>query len=248
MAETPPPDNPPGGSHIWFLRKVPIFEELTESLYLSADERAKQIEFRRGDVLTPETKPMRQIFVVLEGQVKLRSFAESGKEQIIDVLGPGDVYGPIDRVIDRHAKAGGSPAGALATEAVALSHGSALGFDVAYFQHLVQQRPMVALNLSRFLGARQRRLEIRLRRLLFRSSLGKVAGLLCELAERYGEELPDGGRRITIRLRHQEMASLIGTKRETVSECLADLEYRELLRIKSGIIEIPDVEALDQIN
>lgn len=235
------------GSFIWFLRKVPIFEELTESLYLSADARAKQIAFRRGDVLTPETQPLKQIFVVVEGQVKLRSFAESGKEQIIDILGPGDVYGPIERVTNPATRKDAS-VGSLATEAVALSQGHALGFDVQYFQHLVQQRPTVALNLSRFLGARQRRLEIRLRRLLFRSSLGKVAGLLCELAERYGEKTPEGHHKIDFRLRHQEMASIVGTKRETVSESLAELEYRELIRAKSGVITIFNVEALDQIN
>lgn len=245
-----PADNPTpeqaAESRIWFMRKVPLFEEQTESFYQSADLRAKHEKFRRGDVLSLDYKANKNIYILVDGQVKLRSVTENGKEIIIDLLGAGDAFGPIERVVGLEVPNMAPAEGSIATEAVALSEGSALKFSLEYFQDIVQRRPTVVFNLSRLLGTRQRRLEIRLRRLLYRTSLGKVAGLLSELAERYGKQEKDGIV-ITFRLRHHEMASIIGSKRETVTECLADLEYRELISTARNEITVLKLEELDRI-
>jgi CRP/FNR family transcriptional regulator len=102
------------------------------------------------------------------------------------------------------------------------------------------------VSLARFLGLRQRYLEIRLTRLLYRSSLGKLAGLLCELAERYGET--QGSHiALTMRLTHQDLASIIGTKRDTVSRGLAELELQELIRYERNKIVLLNPKKLDEI-
>ncbi len=240
------------GSYIWFMREIPIFREQTESFYHSADLRARLLEFKRGDPVDVRRSASGNIYIVVEGQIKLRSLTENGKEIIIDVLGSGDAFGPIDRAVRIGNEDSGtiseSTIGETASEAVALSEGSVLKFPLDYFKDLIQRRPTVVFNLTRVLGTRQRRLEIRLRRLLFRTSLGKVAGLLTELAERYGEPDPDsGGILISFRLRHQEMASIIGTKRETVSESLAELELRELIVSSRSKLVVLKPEELDRI-
>ncbi len=234
------------------MREIPIFREQTESFYHSADQRARLVEFKRGDPIDIRRGSSGGIFIVIEGQIKLRSLTENGKEIIIDVLSSGDAFGPIERAVRIGNEESGvisdTPLTETATEAVALSEGSALKFTLEYFKDLIQRRPNVVFNLTRVLGTRQRRLEIRLRRLLYRTSLGKVAGLLGELSERYGEADPDGeGILITFRLRHQEMASIIGTKRETVSECLAELELRELIKSSRSKLVVLKPEELDKI-
>lgn len=240
-----------GGSHIWFMREIPIFREQTESFYNSADASARVASFKRGDTIDVQRSGNTgSIFIIVDGQIKLRSLTENGKEIIIDVLGSGDAFGPIEHAVGLAEGEVQRPSlmDDMATEAVALSEGSALRFPLDYFQDLIQRRPTVVFNLTRVLGTRQRRLEIRLRRLLYRSSLGKVAGLLTELAERYGEPDPEsGGTSITFRLRHQEMASIIGTKRETVSECLAELELRELIVSSRSKLIVLKAEELDRI-
>jgi CRP/FNR family transcriptional regulator len=76
--------------------------------------------------------------------------------------------------------------------------------------------------------------------------LGKLAGLLCELAERYGEK-KGTSIHLTMRLTHQDLASIIGTKRDTVSRGLADLELRELIRYQRNEIVLLDPAKLDEI-
>jgi CRP-like cAMP-binding protein len=138
-----------------------------------------------------------------------------------------------------------SPDG-LATEAVAMSAVVVHRFTLPEFRHLVERRPSVMLSVSRLLGLKQQQILIRLNRLLFRTSLGKVAGLLAELSERYGSETPTG-RVLSFRLTHQEMASMIGVKRETVSECLAILECEGIIATRQRQITICRPAALDAI-
>lgn len=232
---------------VWFLRTTSLFADQTDSILSWAGEEARTRSFQRGDVLRLAEGARHFIHVVVEGQIKLRTLTESGKEQILDVAGPGDTIGHLQRVVGMGGTKFGGELDALASEAVALSNGSSMAFEVEEFRRLVERRPMVVLNVSRILGLKQQQLQIRLTRLLYRSALGKVAGLLSELAERYGEPASDGALTITIRLTHQEMASLIGVKRETVSECLAELELQEFIRTRRSHVTVLKPAELDRI-
>ncbi|MEQ8819913.1 MAG: Crp/Fnr family transcriptional regulator [Sumerlaeia bacterium] len=236
-------------SHLWFLKSTELFSEMSETLVGSAGRLLEEMEFKKGDVLHLIEDGARFIYIVSEGQVKLRSVSEAGKERILDVAGPGDVFGPLDRLlpISPASPAASLSESGLAKEAVACSGGCALRFELAEFQSLVARRPAVVVNIYRLLGIKQRRLEIRLSRLLFRSSLGKVAGLLAELAERYGEKNSGGEVELDFRITHQEIASMIGVKRETVSECLAALELDEFIRTKNRRIVVLKTEELDEV-
>ena len=95
-------------------------------------------------------------------------------------------------------------------------------------------------------GLRRQRLEIRLKHILYRSTLGKVAGLLGELAEGHGKPV-EVGTEIGVRLRHHEMASIIGCRRASVSEALAELEYRGLIQAHRSRLVILKAEELEAI-
>jgi len=232
---------------IWFLKTTALFADQTDSILSWAGEEARTRTFQRNDVVRLFEGGRHFIHVIVEGQIKLRTLTESGKEQILDVAGPGDTIGHLQRVVDKRAGFGGGELDSLASEAIALCSGSSMAFEVEEFRRLVERRPLVVLNLSRILGLMQQQLQIRLSRLLYRSALGKVAGLLSELAERYGEGEAGGAVSISIRLTHQEMASLIGVKRETVSECLAMLELQEVIRTRRSHITVLKVAELDRI-
>lgn len=232
-------------SPLWFIKSSTLFEETTDSIANSVARMAVFQDFDRNDLLNPAEDADRCIFMLMEGQVKLRLFIESGKEIITDVAGPGDCFGPLAEVLPGSSPLGGS-IGEFAHEAVAMSSGSALRISLDEFRKLVERRPTVVVNLTRMLGIQQRRLEFRLARLLYRSSLGKVAGLVSELGERYGVA-EDGHVSVGIRLTQQEMASIIGAKRETVTDALAELELRGFIRANRRGLTILDREALDRI-
>lgn len=232
---------------LWFLKTSGLFNEAGEQTLNSVIERTRSVEFARGEALEPSAVTNPSIYLLREGQVKLRSTTEAGKEIITDIAGPGDVIGPLSETI--HRKSNGDSLTSrqgLVSEAIAMSQGSAEKLSITEFSQIVDRHPSVVIGVSRLLGIKQQRMTIRLNRLLYRSSLGKLAGLLAELAERYGDPAANG-LQINIRLTHQDMASMIGVKRETVSEGMAELEYQEIIEVERRRITVCKLEKLDEI-
>jgi CRP/FNR family cyclic AMP-dependent transcriptional regulator len=85
-----------------------------------------------------------------------------------------------------------------------------------------------AFGVTKLVGLRRQRIERRLKSLLFRSVRQRLADLLIELAERYGVS-KDGGTEIQLRLSHQELASAIGSTRESVTLVLGELAIEGLV-------------------
>ena len=85
------------------------------------------------------------------------------------------------------------------------------------------------MSLTRLYGLRLRRIERRLKSLLFRSSRDRLVHLLLELAEKYGQQHTNG-LLLNIKISHQDMASAIGATRETVTITLGELQNEGLIR------------------
>ena len=108
---------------------------------------------------------------------------------------------------------------------------------------LMGQRSDVALHVTQLLGLRRRRIEARLRNILFRSTRERTAALLLELLESHGRQ-GEGGWEIRLRLSHQELANLIGATRETVTLTLGQLQKEGLVRIRWRQIAVLDRDRL----
>ena len=67
--------------------------------------------------------------------------------------------------------------------------------------------------------------------------------MLLELAEDYGRRTP-GGLELAIRLSHQDLASVIGSTRETVTLVLGKLQVEGLLRLQRRRITLTDATRL----
>lgn len=95
------------------------------------------------------------------------------------------------------------------------------------------------------IGWRRRRIERRLKGLLFRSNRKRLIHLLLELAEDYGRGVPEGVL-ITLGLSHQELAAVIGATRETVTVLLGELQLEGFLSVKRRKLVVKALERLAQ--
>jgi CRP-like cAMP-binding protein len=209
------------------------------SLQPGVSESPQRIRFDVGDRL-PFGPQHKKILALTAGRVRLCLVNDAGKLVTLDILSPGEMLGPIANL---HAPMSGAWTEEATNEATALEAGEALVYPVEVFQHLLDRNHELMVNFCAQMDSRRRRIEARLIRIVFKSSTGKVAGLLAELAERFGE-FEAQVIRIPLRLTHKDLGSFIGVKRETVSLAMADLEYRELINTKGGFIQILDAEKL----
>ena len=116
----------------------------------------------------------------------------------------------------------------------------------AELQQLMETHADVALGVTKLMGLRRQRIERRLKSLLFRSNRERLVHLLLELADKYGRRGPEGVE-LSIKLSHQELASIIGSTRETVTVVLGELQNEGRVIIRRRQIVLTQMDELGRM-
>lgn len=196
-------------------------------------EPTDPLELARGEYLYLPGDPARSVFLLREGSVRLARLLDSGGELNLDVAGPGEVVGE-DAVLV------GGPRRVLAQ---ALEPLRASPLPASVVEAAARRDPEVALALARITSERARRLEARATLNAFGGCPRRLAGVLLEMADRFGEDEEDG-RRIVVRLTHEDLARFVGAARETVTPLLVALRRRGVIDYDRRRIVIRDRRAL----
>ena len=220
---------------LWYLKQCDLFRRLTPEELTRLEPRCRSRTFKRGEPIYLPTDFASAALVLAEGRVKIGSVTEEGKQAILAFIEPGELFGEL-AVLD------GGPRDEFA-EAAEKSTVVLIPADA--LNELVAANSQVALGVTKLIGLRRRRIEQRLKSLLFRSNRQRLVSLLLELAEQYGEKTPEGVR-LTIKLSHQDLASVIGSTRETVTVVLGELQSEGLVSIGRRKILLANPERLQQ--
>jgi CRP/FNR family transcriptional regulator, cyclic AMP receptor protein len=220
-------------SNLWHLKQCNLFETLTPEEAERLERRAMMRRFRKGGMIYFPDEPGQSVLVLASGRVKIKGLTPDGKELIFAFIDEGELFGELALVDD-------APRGEFA-EAVEDSEVLSIPRDELF--RLMEARPGLALSITKLLGLRRKRIETRLKNVMFRSNRQRVIGVLLELLDSHGERL-DQTWQLRIRLSHQELASLIGSTRETVTIVLGQLQYEGFIRVKRRCITVLDRERM----
>jgi len=187
----------------------------------------------RGDILFREGDRGDRLYVIGEGKIKLGRTSVDGRENLLAVLGPGEMFGELS-LFDPGART------ATAT-AVAETQLIALGHDD--LNEFLSGRPAVAATLLAALARRLRRTNEALADLVFTDVPGRVAKALLDLSSRFGRPAEDGVL-VPHDLTQEELAQLVGASRETVNKALADFVTRGWIKLEARAVVLVDVERL----
>ena len=224
----------PKARHAGALKKVPIFEDLSESELGFLAERAVPHQFEGGTVIFSEGGPCQGLYVVESGAVKIFRTSASGREQVLAIEVPGHSLAELP-LFD----GGDYPASAMAMGETTL-----LFVGKKDFHALCRQHPEVALKVLKVVGARFRKLVGIIDELSFTTVRHRLAVLLLDLARRRGKQTARGTE-FTLRGSNQELASHIGTVRELVSRNLSRFQAEGLVKLEGKNVIIPDLAALE---
>ena len=187
----------------------------------------------KGEVLFAEGEPGDRMYVIVEGKVKLGQTSVDGRESLLAVLGPAEMFGELS-LFDP---------GTRTSTATALTDAIVLGLGNDQLRPWLAGRPEVAAALLQALARRLRRTNEAMADLVFSDVPGRVAKALMELGEKFGTITPDG-LMVTHDMTQEELAQLVGASRETVNKALADFAQRGWIRLVSRQVLILDVERL----
>ena len=214
---------------VW--KKAPLFAGLDDEAATALSDAMGTVRLNKGEVLFREGEAEDRLYVVISGKVKLGRSGSAGRENLLAVLGPGQMFGELS-LFDP---------GPRSTTATAVTPCELRTLEHDELMRWLTGRPEVARGLLGQLAARLRRANDVVADLVFSDVPGRVAKQLLELSQRFGEQRDDG-----IRVHHdltqEELAQLVGASRETVNKALADFAARGWIRLEPRSVTILDVE------
>ena len=192
-------------------------------------------DYTRGETVFSEGEQGDTLYIVLSGKVKVGRRAADGRENMLSVMGPSDMFGELSLF---------DPGPRTATATV-LTDARLASLAHSSLRPWISDRPEIAEQLLRVLARRLRRTNDALADLIFTDVPGRVAKALLGLAERFGTQEADGVR-VHHDLTQEELAQLVGASRETVNKALADFASRGWMRVDSRAVTILDAERLSR--
>lgn len=217
------------------LQKTPLFSALDEEAALALQKCMVPQSIKRGNTLFHEGDAGDRLYVVTEGKIKLSHASGDGRESVLMVLGPGDMFGELSLF---------DPGPRTAT-AVAVTDSQVLGLGNTDLNPWLVGRPEVAQKLLQALAHRLRRTNETMSDLVFADVPGRVAKALLELGEKFGVKT-EAGIYVHHDLTQEELAQLVGASRETVNKALADFVSRGWLKLETRSVELLDLERLSK--
>ena len=215
------------------LRVNPLFAALDPDGAAALRSSLVEIGITKAQSLFREGEPGDQMYVILDGKVKLGQTSPDGRESLLAILGPGEMFGELS-LFDP---------GLRASTATALTDAVVLGLSNEQLMPWLAGRPEVAAALLQALARRLRRTNEAIADLVFSDVPGRVAKALMDLGEKFGTVTTEG-LLVTHDMTQEELAQLVGASRETVNKALADFTQRGWIRLESRQVVILDVERL----
>ncbi len=212
---------------LWFLKHIRLFDGISPSEMQEMEKITRMEEVKKRQPLYLPGDPSSNVYLLKKGRVKIANTAPSGKEVTFDILEPGEVFGELEVLEDAPRS----------TSAEALDDALICVIPRKDFDQYLAMHPNVTVKLTKLIGLRLKKIQSRIEDLVFRDVPARLAHLLSELSKSDGVAEKQGVR-LKVKLTHQEMASLIGCSRETVSATMGQFRDQGLIQMDGRTITI----------
>ena len=217
-----------------FLKKLPMFVSLNET---ELAELAELSQFRNAPryhfVFVPD-ESAEYLYFLVQGRVKTGTFSSEGREIIKEIISPGTLFGDL-------ALAGEE----MRSEFAQSLHDGAsyLAIKLADFLKIMHENQRLVFACMHHISQRLQRVEERLANLVVKDARERIIEFLLETAIRDGRRV---GFETLVKhhLTQQEIASLTGTSRQTVTSVFNELKRSNLIYFNRNSILIRDVDKL----
>ncbi|SCN21528.1 cAMP regulatory protein [Clostridium sp. N3C] len=212
------------------IERVSIFASLTPEEAIDVTSTITQRRYEKGENIYLEGDKAEKLFIVNEGRVKVVKLSESGKEQIIRVLGPGEFMGELS--LFTHAPLNNNSE-ALETTTVCI-------IDGRQIETFIERRPSIALKILKEISIRLEKAENQIQALTIQDVEHRLANALLTMAN--DENL------VNLAISKKDLASHMGMSRETLSRKLTSFEKQGWIKQEGQRkIKIINREALERV-
>ncbi len=217
----------------WHLRRTDWLATLPRA-HAAAVRRASQTRaYARGDTIFPPKQRPAHVYLLEQGLVRLLRVSPSGQELTIGYVRPGELFGVVPVIASSARNA----------FAEARTPARVLLIPTAIFLRAVRATNSVLYEVTKRIGRRLIRCQSRVEDLVFRDVRSRLARILLSLAEEHGRETLNG-LSIGLPLNQEEIATLVGTTRQSISTILREMKSAGLVERHGQELLITDVPGL----
>jgi CRP/FNR family transcriptional regulator, cyclic AMP receptor protein len=197
-------------SNLDLIRRVPLFNMLTDAQAQTIAESVTKQRFRRGEMIVETSKKADALYIILNGRAHVVATDSRGREAILANLKPGDYIGEMS-LIDNQPHSADVRA-EVQTDVLVLGR--------AQFSRILPENAAMTYAIMKVLVQRLRQADRKIESLALMDVYGRVANALLDLSESTGENHAF----IKDKVSRQNIAKTVGASREMVSRVMKDLE------------------------
>ena len=216
------------------LSMVDILEPLSREEIRELSLRIPDTYYQRGQLLYTPMERSEAIFMIKKGRVRIYRVGPDGREFTLTVVGTGTVFGEMSLTAQRLENAY-----AEAMERVVVC--KMRKYDL---ERLVLEKPQVGLKVMGVLSERLLLAEYRMEDIALKDVPARLASFILQLIETEGVVTREGYK-IPTRYTHRHLATMIGSKRETVTKAFSLLQQMGVVELKRRRIHVRDINALE---
>jgi|SRR5450432_1116603 len=205
---------------MFLIRNFDLWCNLSEEDYKSLNIVHHYMEVPKGEYIYFEAYNHNKIYFVKEGYIRIGHIDDEGNEKVMEIIQKGEIFGQL--TLERR-NLNGEFAQAYKQDV------SLCAFNIEDFEKLLKERPELAVQYSKQVGTKLRTIENRLMNLLNKDVKTRLLHFFWQLVEnKLGENKPEGFCMPNY-LKHEDIANLIGSSRQTVTTMINELVAEGIL-------------------
>jgi len=189
-----------------------------------------------GQIIFMQDDPLRDVYFIQAGKVKIYKTDYEGNEQIVNVLQKDDMF-PHQGFFRK----GNYPAHAEVLEGATL-----INIPIISFENFLLTNPEISIKVFRVLSEIIIDLQKRLKEKILYNVYDQIILLLLRLSKKNGEQIDEDRSRLTVQLTNRELANMIGSSRETISRTLTQLKKENVITTDENGYLIVNHNALEE--
>jgi len=213
------------------LHIFPVFASLEPEHKKALSAIAGTRHFKASQMIFQENDPGEGFYGIVQGKVKIFKSSPLGKEHILHIFGPGEIFAEVAVFAGRNF-----PANALCLEDTKL-----LFFPRRQFRRLIGENPDLGLNLLGLLSMRLRSMVAKVEELSLKEVPARMATHLLLIRENLGRDQFD------LDLNKSQLAGFLGTIPETLSRVIRKMKEEGFIEINGKQVKLLDVPGLEEL-
>lgn len=193
-----------------------------------------KLAFSKGEfIIRPGASPP-GVFYIEKGLVKAYDITKYGEENLLIIRKDNELLGLTWAITGEDRN--------IIYTALAPTTARLVSRDA--FMKFIRENPASAVPILDMVTDMYRLHSERIMTLEYRTVRERLISFLVTTSNRFGTKTPEGGIRLTVPLKHQDIASSISATRETTSRALAEMERKGLIQTTQSYITLTDIDAL----